>query len=85
MSVDLSQNTQKLAQPHKPKNMVKTDNWAKNLVMSNPYFDKNKPNKLNNWFNTKMAWKLDISDLDIPLKLSTWLDISVEPPCVTYE
>ena len=29
--------------------------------------------------------KLDISDSDISLKLSTWLDISVEPPCVTYE
>ena len=29
--------------------------------------------------------KLDISDSDIPLKLSTWLDISVEPPCVTSE
>ena len=32
-----------------------------------------------------MAWKLDISDLDIPLRLSTWLDISMEPPCVIYE
>ena len=61
----------------------KTRLW-KNFNLNKLETEPNKPNKLNNQFIIKvrffyqicdqMGLKLDISDLDIPLRLSTWLD-----------
>ena len=100
MYLDLSQNTQNWPNPHKPKiqpkmsknwkiepKWPKTGLWVTHTLVEISQITGivSKFSFLGFFFLPKMAWKLDISDLDIPLRLSTWLDTSVEPPCVIYE